>query len=480
MPRKPKIKGKNPALQTALAQLPSVEFLLSLPEIENLHGRYSHDFLTFICRRQINNVRKELTGSGSEVLLTREALIEKILSNIRADINRTDSGSVIPAINATGVILHTGLGRAPLSSEAISHIKKVMKGYSTLEIDVGSGNRGKRESYLEEVLCFLTGAEAATVVNNNAAAVLISLNTAARGKEVIVSRGELVEIGGSFRMPDIMEASGSKMVEIGTTNKTKLSDYEKAMNRKTGAVLSVHTSNYRVMGFSESVDLKDLCKLAKSRKLPVIYDLGAGVLFDFRDFGLPYEPVVPESLMKGADIVTFSGDKVLGGPQSGIIVGKKKYIDSIKKNPIARAVRCDKLILAGLEGTLKSYQKGIKEFKKLPAIKMLLEPPDRIRERAEKVLEKTGRTGKNGLKISITESKNQIGSGSLPLEHLESFAITLHSGKIPAERITRKLREFDPPVFGYIRDEKVYLDMRTVFKDQVKTLTEAVKSLSDK
>ncbi|MFC1565095.1 L-seryl-tRNA(Sec) selenium transferase, partial [candidate division KSB1 bacterium] len=390
-----------------------------------------------------------------------------------------DSGTVVPAVNATGVILHTGLGRAPLSAVAVRHIRNIITGYSTLEIDRETGGRGKRESYLEEVICFLTGAEAATVVNNNAAAVLISLNTLAKGREVIVSRGELVEIGGSFRMPDIMESSSAKMIEIGTTNKTKLTDYKKAVNKKTGAILSVHTSNYRVMGFSESVDLGDICRLASEKKLPVIYDLGAGVIFDFREFGLPYEPVVSEALNKGADIVTFSGDKVLGGPQSGIIVGRKKYVDLIKKNPVARAVRCDKLILAGLEGTLKSYQKGTKEFKKLPAIKMLLERPENVRLRAEQVLSTVKRIGNTGIRAGIEASKNQIGSGSLPLEKLDSFAITLYSKKIPASRITAGLRKFTPPVFGYIRDEKVWLDMRTVFKTQADTVIEAIKSLSN-
>ncbi len=477
MPGKTKIKGKNPALQKALAQLPSVEYILNLPELETDLNTYSHEFLAYICRKQLDTLRKQLLSSELKKEKDRDTLIKDLLIRVQADIYRTESGSVIPAVNATGVILHTGLGRAPLSKEAVRHIRNVMNGYSTLEIERDSGNRGKRESYLEEVLCFLTGAEAATVVNNNAAAVLISLNTVAKDKEVIVSRGELVEIGGSFRMPDIMEASGAKMVETGTTNKTKLSDYQKMIGRKTGAILSVHTSNYRVMGFSQSVELKDIYNLAKSKNLPVIYDLGAGVLFDFRDFGLPYEPVVSESLIKGADIVTFSGDKVLGGPQSGIIVGRKKYLDEIKKNPIARAVRCDKLVLAGLEGTLKSYQKGIREFKKLPAIKMLLESPVKVRARADKVIRNTGKNRK-GIRISIEESKNQIGSGSLPLENLDSFAIVLRSSKISAGIITKKLREFDPPIFGYIRDEKVYLDMRTVFPGQVDLIIDAVKSVS--
>ncbi len=468
-------KSGKSQVQQILALLPAVETVLLRPEIEKLTEIFSREYISFLTRDQINLTRESLKKSAKNA--TKETLITGIIKGVVSSVNNSVTGSVIPAINATGVVLHTGLGRAPLSREAISRIKDVLSGYSTVEIDKSSGSRGKRETFLEKMLCFLTGAESVTVTNNNAAAILLSLNALAHNKEVLISRGELVEIGGSFRMPEIMEASGAIMKEIGTTNKTKLSDYEKAITKKTGAILVVHTSNYRVMGFSESVELPALVALGKKRKIPVIFDLGGGVLFDFRDFGLPYEPVVNDALKAGVDIVTFSGDKVLGGPQAGIIAGNKKCLDKIKKNPIARAVRCDKLILAGIEGTLKSYLQGVTGFKQLPAIKMMLESPEKIKARAQKIIDNLDPGLKKKYMITIENSYNQAGSGTMPLEKFDSFAIVIESKKVPASVTASKLREQKKPVFGYIKDEKVYLDIRTVLNNQVKYLSSVINSM---
>lgn len=466
---------KKTAVRAALARLPSVETILHDPRIAHYERNFSHEYISYITRRHVERARKDLKNGIYPDTVSRAELTGRIIENIVEYFAEEAEGFLMPAINATGVILHTGLGRAPLSTQAVKHVQKIIKGYSTLEIQRESGRRGKREQQLEEIFCFLTGAEAGTVVNNNAAAVLLTLNTLARGKEVLISRGELIEIGGSFRMPEIMEASSARMIEVGTTNKTKLSDYEKAISRKTGAILKVHSSNFKVLGFSESVPLAHLYELGKSRNIPVIYDLGSGALYDLRSLGLPYEPVVSESIKIGADVVTFSGDKVMGGPQAGIIAGKRKYLDKIKKNPIARTVRCDKLILAALEGTMLSYINGIKGFKTLPTTKMLTESPEMVQKRAQEVLSQLKNIPKRRIKITVEKSEAEAGSGALPLEKLPSYAVTIQSNTIKPEKIAKMLRLHTPPIFGYIKNDKVYLDMRTVFKNQINDIVEGIE-----
>ena len=460
-----------------LAVLPSVESVLKDDRIASFFDTYSHDYVAFVTRSSIDLLRQDLKNGKFSGSVSREYLTDNLIRGITAHFSDISGGSLVPAVNATGVILHTGLGRAPLSPLAAKHVRKILKGYSTLEIDRETGSRGQRERRLNEIFCFLTGAESGTIVNNNAAAVLLTLNTLAKDKEVIISRGELVEIGGSFRMPDIMAASGAKMVEVGTTNKTNLSDYQMAITRKTGAILKVHSSNFRVMGFSESVSLNDLSALCSSKKIPLIYDLGGGVIFDLKQFGLPSEPVAPDSVKSGASIVMFSGDKVLGGPQSGIIVGKSKYVDAIKKNPIARTVRCDKLVIAALEGTMISYLSGSKGFKSLPSTRMMLEPPNKLEQMANEVVSLCNKPVKKELKIEIEQSRAEFGSGAVPLEDIPSYAVSLQSEKLKPEKIAKLLRIGDPPVFGYIKNDKVYLDMRTVFPDQIPVLVHCINSL---
>ena len=459
-----------------LKTLPSVESILIDPSFPHPQNEFSREFIAYSIRKQIGGIREDMQKGVYSEKITKEALKEAVIKRVRDYLVETGTGPLVSAVNATGVILHTGLGRAPLSRNSILSLKNISSGYSTLEIDRETGRRGSRTKTLEDILCYLCRAEAAAVVNNNAAAVMIVLNTLAKDREVIVSRGELVEIGGSFRMPDIMASSGARMVEVGTTNKTKLSDYTQAVRKNTGAVLKVHSSNFKVLGFSESVSISDLSGCFKKKSIPVIYDLGGGIVFDIRSFGLPHEPVVAYSIRDGADVVTFSGDKVLGGPQAGIIAGKRKYINKIKKNPFARAVRCDKLVLAALHGTLMTYLKGIDGFKSLPSTKMLLEKPATIRKRAQQVIDRLP-PGKRKTSIDIAPCESEVGSGALPLEQLPSYAVTLYSTELSPEKIAGLLRMNTPPVYGYIKHNKVYLDMRTVFTSQLNHVADCVASV---
>ncbi len=467
-------------LQNILKLIPSVEAVLQNKKTAGLQQSLSQEYLSFIVKKHVDIIRRDILNGKFTKKLSRQEIELTIISKVERELETIEKGTLIPVINATGVVLHTGLGRAPLSPSAVKSVNRVLKDYSILEIERKSGKRGKREGRLEQQLCFLSGSESATVVNNNAAAVLISLNTLAKGKEVIISRGELVEIGGSFRMPEIMEASGAVMKEVGTTNRTKLSDYEKAITPETGAILLVHTSNFKIVGFKESASIKQIVELAGRHSLPVIYDLGGGVLYDLREMGLPHEPVVSEAVKSGVDIATFSGDKVMGGPQSGIIAGKKKYLDDIKKNPLARALRCDKMSLAALEGTLKSYSRGLSGFKSLPAIAILKEPQSSVRKKVEHLLELILNRSSRKLRLSIMESSSEAGSGAMPAAEIPSCSLCLETKKQRADKIAGMLRENNPPVFGYINNDKVYLDLRTVFKRQIPDLARAVDNLIEK
>jgi L-seryl-tRNA(Ser) seleniumtransferase len=381
------------------------------------------------------------------------------------------------AINATGIILHTGLGRAPLSEEARENLMKITEGYCTLEIDLERGKRGERTDHVEDLLCKLTGAEAACVVNNNAAAVLLTLNTLCFGKEAIISRGQLIEIGGSFRIPEVMTKSGAVMVEVGTTNKTHLRDYEKAITKNTGLLFAVHPSNYRIKGFTAEVKLQDLVSLGKKYGVPVAQDLGGGVLVDLRKYDLPYEPVAREGVETGVDVITFSGDKVLGGPQSGILVGKKTYIDAIKTNPLMRALRCDKLIYATLEPTLKLYLRENDLVKKNRVLNMLLEPLGGLEKRIKNVKKRIATVDKSKVDIKIESTTVQMGSGALPLEEIASRALSIRANTIATENLAKKFRLYEPPIIGYIREDRLYFDFRTIFREEDVILIDAFNEI---
>jgi len=460
-----------------LALLPSIDLLLGAAQAEKLAELYSRAEVKETLRQILESMRQEMASSGSVAAKTREELVQAILSEAKNRLQREFAPSLKPVINATGIILHTGLGRAPLSLAAQENVLRVMRGYSSLEIDMQTGKRGERNEHVSHLLCRLTGAEAAVIVNNNAAAVFLALNTLTFGKEAIISRGQLIEIGGSFRLPEVMEKSGAVMREVGTTNKTKLSDYEKAISHKTGAIVVAHTSNYRVMGFTAEVPLYDLAELAHLHGLPLLHDLGGGVLIDLKKLGLPYEPLVQDSLKAGADVVTFSGDKILGGPQSGIIVGKKEWIERIHKNPIMRAVRCDKLTFAAMEATLKLYFQKKTLLENNRTLQMLTEPIEKVEGRANRALESLKAEVREKLSITVEPSFAQTGSGALPLEKIPSRALVLRSNTLDAEKLAAKLREQDPPIVGYIQNEQVHLDMRTVGEEELAIMTERINGL---
>jgi len=403
--------------------------------------------------------------------ITREDLKEKnFLSSLKNFLIANLEPNYKTVINATGVVIHTNLGRSLLAQAAAQAIQKACLNYSNLEFNLDTGKRGTRYSHVEELLCLLTGAEAGLVVNNNAAAVLIVLETLTKNKDVIVSRGELVEIGGSFRIPDVMAKSGAILKEVGTTNRTHLRDYEQAITENTGAILKVHTSNYRIVGFHKSVPLPELVALAQQYDLPVIEDMGSGNLIRFDQFGLPQldEPTVQETIKAGVDVVSFSGDKLLGGPQAGIILGKKKYIELIKKNPLNRALRIDKMTLAGLEATLRLYLDPNKAVQEIPTLNLTLIPYTRLKDRA-KVLSRRLNTLKN-VQAQIKKATSQIGGGSLPEKDIPTYVVQVQVKPYSAEELRQILLKTNPPIIGRIIDDTFCLDMRTILLDQIKII----------
>ncbi|HPG39345.1 MAG TPA: L-seryl-tRNA(Sec) selenium transferase [bacterium] len=460
-----------------LQLLPSIDSLLNDAKARLLADKFSRKVVKSTCHTILQELREKLIHDDNAVKQTRREFSEFILARAESLLTGEFSSSLVPVINATGVILHTGLGRAPLSSAARKNVARVMRDYCSLEIDLTDGKRGERTEHVRSLLCRLTGAESALVVNNNAAAVFITLNSLSFGREAVISRGQLVEIGGSFRIPDVMEKSGAIMREVGTTNKTKAGDYVKAINSQTGALVAAHTSNYRIMGFTEEVGLEELVRIAAPHNIPVIHDLGGGVLVDLQQFGLPYEPLVQDSITAGADVVTFSGDKVLGGPQCGIIVGKKSLLDRIHANPIMRIVRCDKLTYAALEATLKSYFQPHKIIKTNKTLKLLTASPASVRNKAEKLVEALPAAVRDRYKIMIEESQAQTGSGALPLEQIASYAVTLQEAGAGIDDMAAQLRNNNPPVLGYIKNGRLYLDLRTVGKQQINQVAMAIERL---
>jgi L-seryl-tRNA(Ser) seleniumtransferase len=459
-----------------LKMLPSVDKLLSLPVLQPMLDCYRREVVRRRCTEVLDEVRQRLTRGDLADLNSREKLTNFIGRLVAEKIQSDMAASLKPVINAAGVVLHTGLGRAPLSPVAQENITRVMQGYCSLEFDLDSGSRGERTDHVRRLLCEITGAEDALLVNNNAAAVFLALNTLAFGKEAIISRGQLIEIGGSFRLPEVMEKSGVIMREVGTTNKTRLADYERAINADTGAIVVAHTSNYRVLGFTNEVNLRELCELAHAHGLPLLHDLGAGVLIDFKELGLPHEPLVQESLVAGADVVTFSGDKVIGGPQSGLIVGRSEWLRKIHANPIMRAVRCDKLIYAGMEATLKLFLQN-DLLQQHTTLRLLTQSVDVVRRRAEALLSRLTVQTILNLNVRIEPCHGQFGSGALPLEMIPSIAVVLRPQTISADQLARHLRTDEPPVIGYIQDDRVFLDMRTVFDEQVEALAERIEAV---
>ena len=444
-------------------EIPSIDRLLKHARGEALLARYNREYITGKCREIIDELRLDLRQGKADTSDLKE---DAILGRLENKILTESQPGHIRVINATGTILHTNLGRAALPQAAIEAMTAVAGYPVNLEFDLAAGKRGRREETLEKLLVELTGAEAATVVNNNAAAVLLGLNTLADGKEVIVSRGELIEIGGSFRIPEIMAKSGAILREVGATNRTHPEDYEKAINDKTALLLKVHTSNYKVVGFTAEVTLEELVALGRKRSLPVMEDLGSGALVDLSQYGLPKEPLVSERIQAGADVLTFSGDKILGGPQAGLMVGKKNLISRMNKNHLQRALRCGKLTLAALEATLRLYRQSPDITQVIPTLKAFTRPLDDIRLTGERALPNLQATLGSGFRLGLEDSTAQIGSGALPTEELTTVVITVEHEKLNANAIAQKFRTANPPIIGRIRDDRFLLDLRTIFDSE--------------
>jgi L-seryl-tRNA(Ser) seleniumtransferase len=432
-------------------------------------------------RQVITRVAREVTESLRTEILSGHLVAEEDLSIEKLEIEVCAAAamlmrpSLVKVINATGVVLHTNLGRSPLSIDALDAVKEASGGYCNLEYDVESGERGSRQHHLEELLRSLTGASAAYAVNNNAAAVLLVLTALARGREVIVSRGELVEIGDSFRLPDIMHQSGARLVEVGTTNRTRPSDYLNAIGPDTALIMKIHPSNFRIVGYSEDVSLAELVAIAGPQFIPVVEDMGSGSLVDLAPAGLPGEHTAARSIEAGADLVTFSGDKLLGGPQAGIIVGSSDYVESVRRHPLARALRIDKMSVAALEATLRSYLDPEKAFQDVPALRMLSEPADAVRARARRLKRMLGATG--ALAVEIVGEESRAGGGSLPLTVIPTWCLRLTRSSRPAESLERELRAGEPPVLGRVKDDALLLDLRTVADADLPLLAGAIHDL---
>lgn len=455
-----------------LSSLPSVDELLKSPEGAGWLHSHPRRLVVEAVREAVQSCRQAILD-GSDTELSHQ----KVLAAVERTVERRAQFSLGPLINATGIVIHTNLGRSILSEEVMEHVRRVACAYSTLEYDIQRGKRGKRYSHIQGILREITGAEDGIVVNNNAAAVLVCLNTLARGKEVIVSRGELVEIGGSFRIPEVMSSSGAILREVGTTNKTHTFDYERAINEHTALLLKVHQANYRVVGFTELPPVEELVALGRKHGIPVMYDLGSGCLVDLKPYGVHIEPTVQEVVKSGADLVTFSGDKLLGGPQGGVIVGRADLIDRVAKNPLMRAVRVDKLTLSALEATLRAYLDEEAAKKQIPTLRLLFQDITDIKKRARRV---TDRFGKNRpeARVQVREDRSQAGGGSLPEVGFRTYVVAVKPLAMTVNQLEERLRRGQPPVIARIHDDALILDMRTVSDLEIAPLVKAlVKAL---
>lgn len=422
--------------------------------------------------RDVLDARRTGFRKGASPAFTHETLVR----DIALEAERLSSFSLRRVINATGIVIHTNLGRASLSEHVMKNAAAIGQGYSNLEYDLGTGKRGKRHSHTWRILSWITGAEDAFIVNNNAAAVLLCLNTMARGREVIVSRGELVEIGGSFRVPDVMAASNAVLREVGTTNKTHLFDYERAINENTGLLLKVHQSNYKITGFTEDVGIQDLVSLGRKHGIPVMYDLGSGCLVDLKPYGIFTEPAVQEIVASGADIITFSGDKLLGGPQGGLIVGKQELLEKIRKNPLARALRTDKLTIAAFEATLREYLDEERAIRNIPVLHLLLQPQQEIHARAKRI-EKGLKPVKGQAEVKVVRDSSKAGGGSLPEAEFPTYAVSVRPSKMTVHAFETRLRGSSPPVIARIREDALILDARTISDGEITAVVQIICGL---
>jgi L-seryl-tRNA(Ser) seleniumtransferase len=457
--------------QQLLRQLPAVDRVLREDVLQDILSELSQEVVSEAVQLSVANLRAELLGTG---MVTADRLEPALVAEAAAQRCRELlQPSLRKVINASGTLLHTNLGRAPLADQAVQAMAEVAAGYSNLEFDLAEGVRGQRYSHVESLLTRLTGAEAALAVNNNSGAVLLALTALGRGKEAIVSRGELVEIGGAFRIPDVMEAGGLKLCEVGTSNRTHLRDYENAVTEETAILLKVHTSNYRIVGFTSDVPARELLPLAQEKSLVLMEDLGSGLLIDLSRYGLEAEPTVPEVVKAGVDVITFSGDKLLGGPQAGLIVGKKEYIDKLRKHPLARALRIDKLTLAALEATLRLYLKPERAKQELPVLRMFAADPQEQKARCTKLSETLAAAGLPA-EIALVEDISRVGGGAMPLTELADWAVEIAPQRENVVTLAKRLRDLRPAVVARIQNERLRINLRAVFTAEEESLTQAL------
>ncbi len=451
-------------MNTLFRALPSMDACLKALEQEESLQDCPRPLVHSAVENFLNDIRTQIkAGKPMQAeKLHLEALMPRLLPHVikstRPRLQRT--------LNATGVVIHTNMGRSVLPKAAVEAVHQAIMGYSNLELDLSHGGRGSRQSIVEDLLCHISGAEAAMVVNNNAAAVLLVLDALCKGGEVIVSRGQLVEIGGSFRIPDVMERSGATLREVGTTNRTHIEDYERAINENTIALMRVHTSNYRIVGFHKEVPLPELVALGEQHNLPIIEDLGSGSLVNLHAYGLPDEPTVQEVVQGGAHVVTFSGDKVLGGPQAGIIVGKKELIERMRKNPLHRALRCDKCTLAALEATLRIYAQPQKALEDIPTLRMITSSSEELSQKAQALLELLQEQLGHVLRLHTQEDVSRVGGGSFPERDLPTTLVCLKPKHLSATQLKNRLLEIMPPLIGRLEENAFCLDVRTLASEE--------------
>ena len=465
--------------QALLRKIPGVDSILDVAKTDTFFDNVPKSVLVSSIRSVVEQLRT-LILDDQQAITEAELSNSSVLDNIKKSVRKMMTPNLIRIINATGVVIHTNLGRSLLADDAIENLLTIAKRYSNLEFDLSKGTRGSRYSIVEDILREISGAESAMVVNNNAGAVFLSLETIAKGKKVIVSRGELVEIGGSFRIPDVMARSGGILKEVGTTNRTHLRDYENAIEHDTALLLKVHTSNYSIVGFTAEVSLESLVDLGARYKIPVMEDLGSGTFVDFSKYGLLKEPTVQESVKAGADIITFSGDKLLGGPQAGIIVGKNNIIEKIKNNPINRALRIDKLTLAALESTLRHYRNVEKEMAAIPTLRLMTLPFDHIESNAKTLFKLLENIHDPKLSVSLIDIFSRPGGGSLPLLKLPSKGVGVKVEGISANALEKQMRNDECPIIGRIEEDLFIMDLRTILDDELQLIENAFKRILKK
>jgi L-seryl-tRNA(Ser) seleniumtransferase len=464
-------------LKEFLKNLPKIDEILIILEKDGISGEFPRNVVVDTARSLVSEMRDAIVASKGKpprLLTTRKAAEE-----VKKRLLKLREFSLKKVVNATGIILHTNLGRAPLSEKAIERIVEVSRGYSNLEFNLEKGKRGIRYDHVRKILCSISGAEDAVIVNNNAAAVLLVLNTFSKGKEAIVSRGELIEIGGEFRIPEVMEKSGAILREVGTTNRTHLSDYENAIHDTTGLILKVHTSNFRTVGFTEEIELPALVEIGRKKGIPVVNDLGSGCFVALEQYGFEREPTVQEALATGVDVVTFSGDKLLGGPQAGIILGKKKALKEIEKNPLNRALRIDKLTLAALEATVHEYLNIDRAINDVRSLRTLTESQGDVKRRAKKLLSLLKRLAPEGFSFYLKEGMSLAGGGSLPTQEIPTVLLAVTSERLSSGRLEKKLRLLEVPIIARIYEDEILFDLRTIDEDEFGLIEAGLKSISE-